>query len=338
METLLIAIPTDDMSRVADARRRSTVLAEGLGFDEVAIGQISIVISELTTNLVKFGISGQLLLSAFEDPTGSGIEAIAVDRGPGFADVELALRDGYSTAGTSGQGLGAVRRLCAAFAIVSWPAVGTGVLARLHIRVGGKAAVAPPLYGAGHVNVPVAGETISGDGYCVRPHGDGWTVFMADGLGHGPLAAQAADEAVRIFRSVEHAELKDILMAVHTGIRHTRGAAVATCRYLPEANLVRYAGVGNIEGRIVTGIETKRMVSHAGTAGVALRRTQEFDYPFGVDSVLIMHSDGLTTTWSASAMPGLFAAHPTLVAAMLYRQFARGRDDASVIVVNGAVG
>jgi anti-sigma regulatory factor (Ser/Thr protein kinase) len=331
----MIAIPTEDMSRVADVRRRAFALAGTMGFDELATAQIGIVVTELVTNLVKFGTSGELLLGAFEDSTGTGVEAIAVDRGPGLDNVERALRDGYSTSGTSGQGLGAVRRLCSAFDVTSWPDVGTGVLARVHLRAGGTVAVAT-IPQSGHVVVPVAGEIVSGDAICIRVHNDGWTVFVADGLGHGPLAAQAASEAVRIFRSVEHAALTDILTAVHEGIRHTRGAAIAVCRYIPEAQLVRYAGVGNIEGRIVTGTETKRMVSHAGTAGLALRRTQEFEYAFEDNSVLVMHSDGLTTSWSASAMPGLYAAHPTLVAAMLYRQFSRGRDDAAVIVVSGA--
>ena len=333
----MITIPTEDMSRVADVRRRSSALAETMGFDGVAIGQINIVVSELTTNLIKFGVSGELLLDTFEDGTGCGIEAIALDRGPGLADVEQALRDGYSTAGTSGQGLGAVRRLCSAFDITSWLGVGTGVLARVHLQKTGLSGIGGTTL-AGHVAVPMFGEVVCGDAVCIRAYGDGWTVFVADGLGHGPLAAQAANEAVRVFHAVETAAPTEILIAVHEGIRHTRGAAIAVCRYLPNKSRVRYAGVGNIEGRIVTGTETKRMVSHAGTAGLALRRTQEFEYPFHPDSVLVMHSDGLTTSWSTSAMPGLFGVHPTLVAATLYGQFKRGRDDASVVVARGAQG
>ena len=330
----MIAIPTEDISRVADARRRSSQMAAGMGFDEVAIGRIAIAVSELTTNLVKFGSAGELLLGSFEDETGAGIEAIAVDRGPGLGDVEAAQRDGFSTAGTAGQGLGAIRRLCSAFEVASW-AAGTAVLARVHLPGSGSGSTyISPI--AGQVVVPVANETVCGDAISIRPYREGWTVFVADGLGHGPLAAQAAHEAVRLFAFVDQAELTDILTAVHEGMRHTRGAAVAVCRRLTDEGIVKYAGVGNIEGRIVTGNDTKRMVSHAGTAGLAIRRIQQFEYPFSSDSVLVMHSDGLTTTWSESTMPGLFSAHPTMAAAMLYRQFARGRDDASVVVVRGA--
>ena len=328
----MIAIPTDDMSRVADARRRASQLAAGMGFDDVGIGRIAIAISELTTNLVKFGKAGELLLGTFEDATGTGIEAIAVDRGPGLGDVERAQRDGYSTAGTAGQGLGAIRRLCSAFEIASW-ATGTAVVARMHLpRSIVSKTEATSFYG--QVVVPIANETVCGDDVCVRFHEDGWTVFLADGLGHGPMAAQAAHEAVRIFASQDRAELTEILTAVHEGIRHTRGAAVAVCRHLPTKDIVRYAGLGNIEGRVILGNDTKRMVSHAGTAGLAMRRVQEFEYPFHGDSVLVMHSDGLASNWSASTMPGLFSGHPTLAAAMLYRQFTRGRDDACVVVAH----
>ena len=331
----MIAIPADDATRVAEARRQASALAGPMGFDAVAVGQIGIIVSELTTNLVKFGEAGELLLGTFEDATGSGLEVIAVDRGPGFSDIGRAMSDGYSTSGTSGQGLGAVQRLCSAFDVVSWPGVGTGVLARMHLS-SGKTTPATPR--AGHIVVPLAKEVVSGDALCIRFDGEGWTAFVADGLGHGPLAAQAADEAVRLFRAVERERLGDILMAVHNGLRHTRGAAIAVCRYMPEENRIRYVGVGNIEGRVVTGTGTSRMVSHPGTAGVVVRRMQEFEYPFSEDSVLVMHSDGLTSSWAASAMPGLFGAHPTLAAAMLYRQFTRGRDDASAIVVRGGAG
>ena len=331
----MIAIPADDVTRVAEARRQASALAGPMGFDEVTVGRIGIIVSELATNLVKFAEAGELLLGTFEDATGSGFEVIAVDRGPGMNDIGRAMSDGHSTSGTAGQGLGAVRRLCSAFDVVSWPAVGTGVLARMHL---GKEKIAPVTPRAGHIVVPLAKETVSGDALSIRFDGEGWTVFLADGLGHGPMAAQAADEAVRLFQAVEHDRLGDLLTAVHNGLRHTRGAAIAACRYVPDEKLVRYAGVGNIEGRILTGPKTSRMVSHPGTAGVVVRRTQEFEYPFSEDSVLVMHSDGLTSSWSASAMPGLFAAHPTLAAAMLYRQFTRGRDDASAIVVRGGAG
>ncbi len=267
-----------------------------------------------------------------KDESGSGVEVIALDKGPGISDLRETMRDGYSTTGSPGTGLGAVRRLCRDFDVISWPTIGTGLLAR--IGAGTASGVTRPAWGA--VVVPLAGEPVSGDAICTRPHRDGWTVFVADGLGHGPQAAHASSEAVRVFLSVEHLPPAEILKAVHAGIRHTRGAAVAVCRYRTDEALVHYAGVGNVEGRVVDGGETKRLVSHAGTIGLTLRRVQDFTYPFPPGSTLVMHSDGVSSGWAASSFPGLLSVHPNLAAAIIYRHHARSRDDAAVAVAHAA--
>jgi hypothetical protein len=75
------------------------------------------------------------------------------------------------------------------------------------------------------------------------------------------------------------------------------------------------------------------MVSHNGTVGHGLHKVQEFTYPAGPDAVLILHSDGIASHWDPAAYPGLLAHHPALIAGVLYRDHARGRDDASVVVV-----
>jgi hypothetical protein len=79
----------------------------------------------------------------------------------------------------------------------------------------------------------------------------------------------------------------------------------------------------------------KRTVSLAGTAGHAARRIQEFEYPMQARDVFVLCSDGIATGWSLDAHPGLAGAHPTLVAGVILRDFARARDDATVLVVRG---
>ena len=330
----MIALPVTDPSQTADVRRRALLIAKELGFNEAAAGRVGIVATELATNLVKFATSGEILLGTFEDKAGAGVEMIASDKGPGLSDTVEMMRDGYSTAGTPGTGLGAIKRLCRTFDIATWRDLGTTVLARIGSGALIVQDMALPCWGT--VVVPLRGELVSGDGICFRPQAEGWIIFVADGLGHGPQAAQAAIEAIRIFQSVETEPLPAILKAVHEGVRHTRGAAVAVCRYNAPEAAIRYAGVGNIEGRVVIGADSKRLVSHDGTAGLAMRRVQEFTYPFPKGSTLVMHSDGLTAHWSASAFPGLFSGHPALAAAVLYRHYGRARDDASVIVAHAS--
>lgn len=328
----MISVPVTEASQVADVRRKAVAVAHRLAFDETASGRVAIVTTELATNLVKYGAAGEILLSAFEDETGTGVEVIALDRGEGFGNVEEALRDGHSTGGSCGTGLGSARRQSQAFDIASWPGRGTAVLARMeaHPRQAARDPVVPPSSGA--VAVPMRGEDECGDAFGARRHGQGWTVVVADGLGHGVNAAEASGEAIRLFRDHDRDAPGEILGAIHAGLRHTRGGAVSVARYDADRGMLVFAGIGNVSGAILAGGETKRLVSLAGTAGHVVRRIQEFEHPFGPDATLVMHSDGIATNWSLDRYPGLMGAHPSLVAALMYRDFARGRDDATVLV------
>lgn len=333
----MISVAVTEASQVAEARRRATGIAQTLGFDETAGGRVAIVATELATNLVKYGTDGEILLGTFEDETGTGVELIALDRGTGFVDIAGALRDGHSTGGTPGTGLGAVRRQSQAFDIVSWPGRGLAVLARLTAAANrASAARLSPVPSFVAVAVPLRGEDVNGDGYCIRAHGAGWTVLVADGLGHGPLAAKASDAAVRMFRQNEHEPPGRILSAVHAGLGHTRGGAVSVARYEPERGTLVFTGIGNVAGAVVTDGVIKRLVSLPGTAGLVARSIREFEHPFTPQSLLVMCSDGIGTGWSLDNYPGLLAAHPTLIAGVIYRDFARGRDDATVVVARGA--
>jgi hypothetical protein len=96
---------------------------------------------------------------------------------------------------------------------------------------------------------------------------------------------------------------------------------------------VSYAGVGNISAALA-GADggLRRLVSHSGTAGLNARRIQAFDYPGARNGLLVMHSDGISASWSLDRYPGLARAHPLLVAGVLYHHHARGRDDAAIVV------
>lgn len=332
----MISVPVTEASQVAEARRRATGLAQGLGFGETATGRVAIVATELSTNLVKYGASGEILLNAFEDETGTGVEILALDKGTGLSNLADAMRDGHSTGGSAGTGLGAVRRQSQAFDIVSWPGKGTAIISRLVAAPVAKD-VNPAIQPfAGAVAVPLRGETVNGDAYCIRRHGTGWAIIVADGLGHGPEAAKASEEAVRLFRKYEHEAPGSILAAVHAGLGHTRGGAVSVASYEPDKGLVTFAGIGNVAGAVVGRGETKRTVSLAGTAGHVARRIQEFEYPLPIGGLFVLCSDGIGTSWSLEAYPGLVGAHPSLIAGVLYRDFTRVRDDATVVVIRGA--
>ena len=178
--SLHAAFAMEDPSRVGEARRHAAQLAHDCGFDEVQAGRLALVVTELATNLLRHAEHGRLWLAAHGSLR--EVEVIAVDEGPGIADVERSLHDGYSTGGTPGTGLGAVRRLAHHFDLHSTIPGGTVVLARLRADQG-PADDAAACFGA--VSLPAPGESVCGDGWGFAFDGDRTGMIVVDGLGHG---------------------------------------------------------------------------------------------------------------------------------------------------------
>jgi anti-sigma regulatory factor (Ser/Thr protein kinase) len=331
-----VAISVTDSSQVGEARRAAAALAGRLGFDETRGGQVAIVATEAAANLVKHARDGVLLLRALEEGGCAGVEVLALDRGPGMADLARCLRDGYSTAGSPGTGLGSIARLSAFMDVYSNPA-GTALLARLW---SGAPPARPATPGLEHaaVSLPRPGEVVCGDAWAVRRSGAQSLCLVADGLGHGPFAADAANEAVRVLHDNLGLGPAEILRTIHLALRATRGAAVALAAVDVEQEEVRFAGVGNISASVLAGTSSQSLMSHNGTVGHEARRFQELTYPFPPGALLVMHSDGLTARWSLSAYPGLAGRDPALVAGVLCRDFQRGRDDVTVLAARAPGG
>ena len=318
-----------ESSQVTEARRESIGLTRSLGFSEEDQGRVGIVVTELATNLIKHAGSGELRVGASPTSGERCIEILAIDRGPGM-DVETCLVDGYSTAGSRGTGLGASRRQATTFEAFSTAAGGTV----LHARVcAGRCEYRPrerTRWGA--VVRPIAGELACGDAFAVRESPEQFVALMADGLGHGMYAAQASSEAIRIFERSVSLDADAIVKSVHDGLRPTRGAAIAVAAVDGVARRATYSGIGNIAGSLVQPGTSKRMVSNNGTAGHVASRIRAFQYGFEADCLLVLHSDGISSSWSLDRFPGLMQRDPTLSAAVLDRDFARARDDAAVLV------
>jgi anti-sigma regulatory factor (Ser/Thr protein kinase) len=326
---MMISVAVNDASEVAQARRQAAAIADRNGFAEEDSGRVALVATELATNLIKHGRGGEMLIGAFEDGDGGGTEIIALDRGPGIADVEACLKDGYSSAGTRGNGLGAIIRQSHDFDIASWPGLGTAILARL--KPGRPHPHRAPSHsGWGAVSIAMPGEDVCGDSWSVLANG-GVTLFVADGLGHGQDAAEASVEAVRLLHRFGGHQVPTLLDYIHGGLRSTRGAAVSIARFEPKTGRVVFAGVGNVAGALATDGTLRRMVSMPGTAGHVARKIQAFDYPFD-HGLIVLASDGVSTGWSLAKYPNIQTVHPTLIAAILYRDFGRRRDDATVLV------
>jgi len=325
-----IALSITESSQVGEARRAAAALSEALGLNETQRGKVALSVTEIANNLVLHARQGELILRALQEDRVGGLEILAIDRGPGMADIRRCLEDGYSTAGTPGKGLGAIERLSHLFEIYSQVPEGTVLVSRVWAQ-------SPPSPSSGElalgvVNQPLAGEEVSGDTWAAARRPKGHVVLVADGLGHGTLAAEASREAVRVLAENPNLAPMELLQRADAAMRHTRGAAAAVAELDFERREVRFAGVGNISAAIVTPEKSCSLVSHNGTLGHQARKFQEFVHPWPQGALLVMHSDGLGTQWRLPRYPGLYAKHPSLIAGILYRDFSRKRDDVTVLV------
>jgi anti-sigma regulatory factor (Ser/Thr protein kinase) len=336
METLISSLNTQHAypivhaSDIAAARRAGQKLAIELGFNEARAGTLALIVTEAGTNLLKHAGEGMLYLSVAQSEGVPGVDVLAVDSGPGIVDLDACLRDGMSTAGTAGTGLGALRRLSSEFDVYSTPGNGALFFMRLW-----RDEAAPGLcrVDIGALTVPLAGEDECGDGWGVACDGKGATLLAADGLGHGPDAAAASRAAIKELAHRPQGEPAALVESVHQALRITRGAALAVARIDFENDVIRFAGIGNIGAYVIDGDTRRALVSHNGIVGHNMRKVQEFSVPCPPGALVILHSDGIQTQWDLDRYPGLLARSPALVAAMLMRDFIRRRDDAMVLVV-----
>lgn len=319
-----------DPSAVAPARRGINTLAAELGFDAEDAGRAALVATEIGTNLVKHGGGGELIAQRISRDGRIGLELLGLDKGPGIEDVARCLRDGYSTSGSPGTGLGAMERLSQCFEIYSRPGQGTAVLAQLWPDAREPS---PGLTQLGALVVPKPGEAACGDRWCYHERIEGILVAGIDGLGHGLGAEQAAAQACQTFDAEKHRPPLRLMQLLHEALRPTRGAAVTLLEVDWDAGRIASVGVGNVAAAMVTGGETKRIATDNGIVGHVISRPRELIHACRPDTVLILHSDGLTASWQADRYPGLMQHHAALIAGVLYRDCKRGRDDSLVVVI-----
>jgi anti-sigma regulatory factor (Ser/Thr protein kinase) len=336
METLISSLSPQlnfaitHASDVSAARRAGQKLADTLGFDDVKAGRLAIIITEAATNILKHAGEGTISIMRTQSGVAMpGVDVVAVDNGPGIADIDFALRDGVSTAGTAGTGLGALRRQADEFD--AWTQHGRG--SAFFMRIWQGAAPPEPCgIEVGALCMPLAGEDESGDGWGVTCDLDGATLVGVDGLGHGPEAAKAAAGAIQALQKRPAALPSEVLHTAHELLRITRGAAMSVARIDYSGGDIRCAGIGNVAAVVFDGAARRALVSHNGIVGHNMRKVQEFTAPFPPGALCVLASDGIQTQWDLGAYPGLHVHAPALVAAVLMRDFIRRRDDAMVLV------
>jgi anti-sigma regulatory factor (Ser/Thr protein kinase) len=330
----------ENSSQVGEVRRAGEALSAALGMSENERGSLAIIITEMATNLARHATGGRVMLSRSAAPGTAGVDVLAIDNGPGILHMGRAMEDGYSSAGTSGHGLGAIRRLATSFDIYSRTGDRAGcgtILAATMLAAAPPKTTSPsiPQMLTGAVCVAFDGGRICGDSWLVRTVRDRTLVAVVDGLGHGPEAALASSEAIRVIGDSADASPSQLVELAHVALRPTRGAALAIVNVNVATGVVDFAGVGNISVTLQGPDGTSRsLASLNGTVGHAIRRVQEFRYAWPAGGMLVTHTDGITGRWRTDNYPGLLRHHPQLMAGALYRDALRGRDDATIVALS----
>jgi anti-sigma regulatory factor (Ser/Thr protein kinase) len=328
----------EDVGAVRRAARR---MAEQQLVSRAEANRAELVATEIGSNLVQHvHDGGYVLLRSLHE---GGIELIGVDsgpgiddltralRGPGVDDIEQLLRAGRRRMGL-GVGLSSLTRLADEFDIHTQWRCGTVVLARIHY---GTRPQRNPPFRVGGVSVPIAQDGNNGDGWACRQTSDETFLLVVDGLGHGLHAKFAAEAALHTFESYRGNNLVELFAEINEALRTTRGAAASACRILPEESKLQYVGAGNVEGRIFHSGRSHALAPDNGTLGIASAppkiHLQEYAWPHG--ATLLLHSDGVRAHLDTSAYAGLLGHDPAVIAAVLYRDCRRNRDDASAVVL-----
>ena len=336
-------------AQVGAARRGVRRFASGLGFSDDRLAELDIVVQEIGTNAVRYATDGGCLHwteTLGEEP---GLELFYFDKGPGVYDLERALRDGISSGGSLGMGFGAMRRLLDEFDAFSSVKRTTRRLTSMRRTTYGTALLGrkwvAPLTSeeqrerarrmtrrVGSWSRPRPGEETNGDAYFIKEH-DGETLLaVVDGLGHGRGASEAALAALDTLEQWEGEPLNELILSTHDALRSTRGAVMGAVVLNPARETFNYAGVGNVEVRVLGATDPARPIASNGTLGARLSQVRVWPHRWTEGTTLVIASDGISATWDATAYPGLITRSPQLLAGLLLRDFARASDDATVLV------
>jgi len=320
----------DDLSYVGTVRREIKAIGKLCGFDETQLDKLSRVSTELATNLVKHAGRGEILASPILTPEGQAIDLVSIDSGPGIEDTENALKDGYSTCGTYGGGLGAMQRVASRFEISSIPGKGTAIFLRVPASPPRSRGARSAKLDVGALCTPHPRESVSGDTVCFAFDETLASVLVVDALGHGREAFESAAAAAEVFRANPFGNPENMIGTMNRKLSGMRGIALALACFDLTRSKVEFVGVGNINARIYSGPASQGLCSGRGTVGSnpGSLKLYEYDWPRG--SAMLLFSDGITSDASIKD----FREHSApILASRLYCDHRRNTDDATVVVL-----
>ncbi len=349
----MLSFPVKDQADLTLALIKTSDSGLLAGASELDQSLVKTMLSELGTNIIKYAKRGVLRVTRIESDDAVDIAIEADDKGPGIADVELAMQDRYSTGTSLGLGLPSVRRMADAFSIVSAPDAGTRVsvqkriqgpplcgnaIKRLSAAIGATPAVSrpvqtlrSPLFEIGcHVR-PAPGEVVSGDVAALFELRDGVLLALVDVSGHGAKASNLAADISRHLSRHASSDIHQLMSSLHDKLRGTQGAAIALLHVDTRHATARFCAVGNTGACRVAG-RTWRPISKDGVLGQRLPTLPEQSTTLQNGDVILLWTDGVSELAGRNyAAKNAYQPADTL-ARELVTQLGRPYDDASCIV------
>lgn len=321
-----------DRSYLSIIKKEIHSLAIQIPFQPNKLAEIDIIVAELTSNLVKYGREGQLLVKLLAEDNRQGIEILSIDQGPGMSDVTRMQEDGVSTGTSLGQGLGAIKRLSSEFQIYSIKGWGTIVLSRIWTK---EPLIIKPkkLFEVQAVVVPKPGEAGCGDGMAYKKMNNHLLILSGDALGHGNEAGEVMAQAIQSFHECEEVSPVETLRFMHAGVRKTRGLVACIASFSFADKTWKIAGVGNISTRSGNFESSKGYFPYNGIVGLNIPNTMKDQELFcQPHQRLVFCSDGIKSRWELPKLAGIYKYDPAIIAAAIYKDYARNTDDMSVVV------
>ena len=326
-----ISFTADDRSYFSLIKKEIHKQAIEAGMSPSRINELDLIVAEMTSNLFKYSDDGELLLGVFQNGGSPYIELISIDNGPGMINPAKMMQDGMSTSKTLGHGLGSMKRLSDTFELYSQIGWGTIVLSRVYndpekAKVKNDLIIRP-------IVVFKPGEKTSGDGFTYKKTDKYIKMMLADGLGHGPEANLAINEAANAFKVFPDYSPTQTLRFIHSAIKKTRGAVINIICYDFQRKVWTTAGVGNIAVRMSGPVNFKNHMSYNGIVGHNIPNTMnDQEYVAEEYNQAMLCSDGIKTRIDMARYPMMYKYDTSILAAAIYKDHARRTDDMSVVI------
>jgi anti-sigma regulatory factor (Ser/Thr protein kinase) len=330
--SVFLSYVVEDRSYLSFIKREIHNTVTQAGFSSQRAGEVDIIVSELTSNLIKHATSGELIYRLKEEGNNKAFELFCIDNGPGTNEILRMMKDGTSTSNTLGHGLGAIGRLSDFFQIYSRENWGTVAYSKTYMNTLPHYLPKKTELHIKPIQLCIKGERVCGDGYYIKNTGEETQIFLGDGLGHGPHAHEAVETAIEAFKDHDSSQPIDILRHIHQKVKKTRGLVATIAILNHDSQHWKIGGIGNITTRLYQGVFSKNYMSYNGILGLNIPNTMSDYVVEEKHQGIIMCTDGIRTRWDLAKYPSILKYDASIIASAIFKDQARRTDDMTVLV------